>query len=136
MTAGSRWGSADGLEVEAEVEDAGAVGQLADGDVVDAGRRDRAGGLVGEGEVFMLEVKGDCLIDAAVCHGDWVVVRQQPTGNVGEIVAAMIDGEATVKSYRQRDGHVWLMPANPAFDPIPGDDATIMGRVVAVLRRV
>ena len=92
--------------------------------------------LVGEGDVFMLEVKGDSMIDAAICNGDWVVVRQQPTANAGEIVAAMIDGEATVKSYRQRDGHVWLMPANPAFDPIPGDDATIMGRVVAVLRRV
>jgi repressor LexA len=92
--------------------------------------------LVGEGEVFMLEVKGDSMIDAAICNGDWVVVRQQPTANAGDIVAAMIDGEATVKSYRQRDGHVWLMPANPAFDPIPGDDATIMGRVVAVLRRV
>jgi repressor LexA len=92
--------------------------------------------LVGEGEVFMLEVKGDSMIDAAICNGDWVVVRQQPTANVGEIVAAMIDGEATVKSYRQRDGHVWLMPANPAFDPIPGDNASIMGRVVAVLRRV
>jgi repressor LexA len=92
--------------------------------------------LVGEGEVFMLEVKGDSMIDAAICSGDWVVVRQQPTANVGDIVAAMIDGEATVKSYRQRDGHVWLMPANPSFDPIPGDDATIMGRVVAVLRRV
>ena len=92
--------------------------------------------LVGEGEVFMLEVKGDSMIDAAICNGDWVVVRQQPTANVGEIVAAMIDGEATVKSYRQRDGHVWLMPANPAFDPIPGDTATIMGRVVAVLRRI
>jgi repressor LexA len=92
--------------------------------------------LVGEGDVFMLEVKGDSMIDAAICNGDWVVVRQQPTANVGDIVAAMIDGEATVKSYRQRDGHVWLMPANPAFDPIPGDDATIMGRVVAVLRRV
>jgi repressor LexA len=92
--------------------------------------------LVGEGEVFMLEVKGDSMIDAAICNRDWVVVRQQPTANVGDIVAAMIDGEATVKSYRQRDGHVWLMPANPAFDPIPGDDATIMGRVVAVLRRV
>ena len=92
--------------------------------------------LVGEGDVFMLEVKGDSMIDAAICSGDWVVVRQQPTANVGDIVAAMIDGEATVKSYRQRDGHVWLMPANPAFDPIPGDDATIMGRVVAVLRRV
>ncbi len=92
--------------------------------------------LVGEGEVFMLEVKGDSMIDAAICNRDWVVVRQQPTANAGDIVAAMIDGEATVKSYRQRDGHVWLMPANPAFDPIPGDDATIMGRVVAVLRRV
>jgi repressor LexA len=92
--------------------------------------------LVGEGEVFMLEVKGDSMIDAAICNGDWVVVRQQPTANVGEIVAAMIDGEATVKSYRQRDGHVWLMPANPAFDPIPGDNASIMGRVVAVLRRI
>jgi repressor LexA len=92
--------------------------------------------LVGEGDVFMLEVKGDSMIDAAICNGDWVVVRQQPTANAGDIVAAMIDNEATVKSYRQRDGHVWLMPANPAFDPIPGDDATIMGRVVAVLRRV
>ena len=92
--------------------------------------------LVGEGDVFMLEVKGDSMIDAAICNGDWVVVRQQPTANTGEIVAAMIDGEATVKSYRQRDGHVWLMPANQAFDPIPGDEATIMGRVVAVLRRV
>ncbi|BAL92113.1 putative SOS regulatory protein LexA [Actinoplanes missouriensis 431] len=92
--------------------------------------------LVGEGDVFMLEVKGDSMIDAAICNGDWVVVRQQPTAEAGDIVAAMIDGEATVKSYRQRDGHVWLMPANPAFDPIPGDDATIMGRVVAVLRRV
>jgi repressor LexA len=92
--------------------------------------------LVGEGEVFMLQVKGDSMIDAAICDGDWVVVRQQPTANSGEIVAAMLDGEATVKSYRRRDGHVWLMPANSAFDPIPGDDATIMGRVVAVLRRI
>jgi repressor LexA len=92
--------------------------------------------LVGEGEVFMLHVKGDSMIDAAICDGDWVVVRQQPTANSGDIVAAMLDGEATVKSYRRRDGHVWLMPANQAYDPIPGDDATIMGRVVAVLRRI
>ncbi|MFY1690919.1 transcriptional repressor LexA [Plantactinospora sp. WMMB782] len=92
--------------------------------------------LVGEGEVFMLQVKGDSMLDAAICDGDWVVVRQQPTANSGEIVAAMLDGEATVKTYRRRDGHVWLMPANPAFDPIPGDNATIMGRVVAVLRRI
>jgi repressor LexA len=92
--------------------------------------------LVGEGEVFMLQVKGDSMVDAAICDGDWVVVRQQPTADGGEIVAAMLDGEATVKTYRRRDGHVWLMPQNPAFDPIPGDDATILGRVVAVLRRV
>ena len=92
--------------------------------------------LVGEGEVFMLQVKGDSMVEAAICDGDWVVVRQQPTANSGEIVAAMLDGEATVKTYRRRDGHVWLMPRNPAFDPIAGDDATIMGRVVAVLRRI
>ena len=92
--------------------------------------------LVGKGELFILKVVGDSMIDAAICDGDWVVVRQQPNATNGEIVAAMIDGEATVKSYRQRDGHVWLMPANPAFDPIPGDMASIMGRVVAVLRRV
>jgi repressor LexA len=92
--------------------------------------------LVGEGEVFMLQVKGDSMVEAAICDGDWVVVRQQPTANGGEIVAAMIDGEATVKTYRRRDGHVWLMPQNPAFEPILGDEATILGRVVAVLRRV
>ena len=92
--------------------------------------------LVGEGEVFMLQVKGDSMLDAAICDRDWVVVRQQPTANSGEIVAAMLDGEATVKTYRRRDGHVWLMPQNSAFDPIPGDTATIMGRVVAVLRRI
>ncbi|MCM0675792.1 transcriptional repressor LexA [Micromonospora phytophila] len=92
--------------------------------------------LVGEGEVFMLQVKGDSMLDAAICDGDWVVVRQQPNAESGDIVAAMLDGEATVKTYRRRDGHVWLMPQNPAFDPIPGDDSTIMGRVVAVLRRI
>ncbi len=92
--------------------------------------------LVGEGTLFLLQVKGDSMLDAAICDGDWVAVRQQPTANNGEIVAAMLEGEATVKTYRNRDGHVWLMPQNPAFDPIPGDDATIMGRVVAVLRRI
>jgi repressor LexA len=92
--------------------------------------------IVGEGTLFLLQVKGDSMLDAAICDGDWVVVRQQPTANSGDIVAAMIDGEATVKTYRFRDGHVWLMPHNPAFEPIPGDEATILGRVVAVLRRV
>ncbi len=92
--------------------------------------------LVGEGNLFTLRVKGDSMVEAAICDGDWVVVRQQPTANNGEIVAAMIEGEATVKTYRHRDGHVWLLPHNPAFEPIPGDQATILGRVVAVLRRI
>ena len=92
--------------------------------------------LVGEGTHFMLRVKGDSMVDAAICDGDWVVVRQQPVANNGDVVAAMIDGEATVKTYRQRDGHVWLVPHNPAYEPIPGDEATVLGRVVAVLRRL
>jgi repressor LexA len=92
--------------------------------------------LVGEGTLFTLRVAGDSMVEAAICDGDWVVVRQQPTAENGEIVAAMIDGEATVKTYKRRDGHVWLLPHNPAYEPIPGDDATILGRVVSVLRRV
>ena len=92
--------------------------------------------MVGEGEFFALKVVGDSMIEAAICDGDWVVVRQQPTAENGEIVAAMIDGEATVKTYKRRDGHVWLMPHNPAYEPIPGDEATVLGRVVSVLRRV
>jgi repressor LexA len=92
--------------------------------------------LVGEGTLFMLKVAGDSMVDAAICDGDWVVVRQQPTAENGEIVAAMIDGEATVKTYKRRDGHVWLLPHNAAYEPIPGDDATVLGRVVTVLRRV
>ena len=93
--------------------------------------------LVGEGTVFMLKVTGDSMVEAAICDGDWVVVRQQPTAENGEIVAAMIDGEATVKTYKRRDdGHVWLVPHNPAYEPIPGDDATVLGRVVTVLRRL
>jgi repressor LexA len=92
--------------------------------------------LVGEGTLFLLQVSGDSMVDAAICDGDWVVVRQQHVAEPGEIVAAMIDGEATVKTFKRRDGHVWLMPHNAAFEPIPGDDATILGRVTAVLRRV
>ncbi len=92
--------------------------------------------IVGEGTLFLLNVRGDSMIEAAITDGDWVVVRQQPVAENGEIVAAMIDGEATVKTFKRRDGHVWLMPANPAYDPIPGDDATVLGRVVAVLRRL
>jgi repressor LexA len=92
--------------------------------------------LVGDGTLFLLRVSGDSMIDAAISDGDWVVVRQQPAAENGEIVAAMIDGEATVKTLRRRDGKVWLLPHNPAYAPIPGDDATILGKVVTVLRKV
>jgi repressor LexA len=92
--------------------------------------------IVGEGTLFLLNVRGDSMVEAAITDGDWVVVRQQPVAEHGEIVAAMIEGEATVKTFKRRDGHNWLMPANAAYEPIPGDDATILGRVVAVLRRL
>jgi len=92
--------------------------------------------IVGEGSLFLLKVVGDSMIDAAITDGDWVVIRQQQTAENGDIVAAMIDGEATVKTFKRRDGHVLLMPHNAAYEPIPGDEATVLGRVVAVLRRL
>jgi repressor LexA len=93
--------------------------------------------LVGHGSLFALRVKGDSMIEAAICDGDFVVVRRQPVADNGDIVAAMIDGEATVKVYRRRnDGHVDLVPRNPSYDVIPGDEAVILGRVVSVLRRL
>ncbi len=92
--------------------------------------------LVGDGTLFLLEVSGDSMVDAAICDGDYVVIRQQPTAVNGEIVAAMIDGEATVKTFRKRDGQVWLLPHNDAYDPIDGTHATILGKVTAVLRRM
>ena len=92
--------------------------------------------LVGTGTLFLLKVVGDSMINAAIADGDWVVVRQQQVAENGEIVAAMIDGEATVKTFKHAGDHVWLMPHNPAYTPIPGDEAVILGRVVAVLRRV
>jgi repressor LexA len=90
--------------------------------------------LVGDGELFMLKVVGESMIEAAICDGDFVVIRSQQTCEKGEIVAAMIDGEATVKTFTRRDGHIWLLPANPAFSPINGDNAEILGKVTAVLR--
>lgn len=92
--------------------------------------------IVGDGTLFLLRVVGDSMIDAAICDGDWVVVRQQPTAENGEIVAALLDDEATVKTFKRKDGHVWLLPHNPAYEPIDGDHAQILGRVTAVLRRV
>ena len=92
--------------------------------------------LVGSGTLFLLKVVGDSMIDAAIADGDWVVVRQQPTAHNGEIIAAMIDGEATVKTYKKSGGHVWLLPHNPAYEPIAGDAAVVLGRVVTVLRKI
>ncbi len=90
--------------------------------------------LTGKGNLFMLKVVGESMIDAAICDGDWVVVREQQDAVNGDVVAAMLDGEATVKVFRQRDGHTWLLPRNSAFEPILGDHAQILGKVVTVLR--
>jgi repressor LexA len=92
--------------------------------------------LVGEGELFLLKVTGDSMINASIASGDWVVVRQQPEAENGQIVAAIIDGEATVKTFNQSGEHTWLVPNNPTYAPILADEATILGKVVAVLRRV
>lgn len=93
--------------------------------------------LVGEGELFLLKVVGDSMVDAAICDGDWVVVRQQQTADNGDIVAALLDDEATVKTFKRgKDGHIWLMPHNRDYEPIMGDHARILGRVVSVLRRL
>jgi repressor LexA len=92
--------------------------------------------IVGEGELFLLKVVGDSMVEAAICDGDWVVVRRQPTADNGEIVAALLDDEATVKTLQRRDGHTWLLPHNQAYSPIDGDHATVLGKVVSVIRRV
>jgi repressor LexA len=89
-----------------------------------------------EGTLFLLKAVGDSMINAAIADGDWVVVRQQEDARDGDIVAAMLDGEATVKTFKRGDGHAWLIPHHPAYTPILGDEARIVGRVVAVLRRV
>ena len=90
--------------------------------------------LVGEGDLFMLKVVGDSMIDAAICDGDYVVIRSQKDANKGEIVAAMIDGEATVKTFSKKSGQIWLLPANDNYQPIDGNQAEILGVVTAVLR--
>ena len=92
--------------------------------------------LVGSGDLFMLKVVGESMINAAICDGDFVVIRAQKDCNNGEIVAAMIDGEATVKTFSRKDGHIWLLPANDEFEPINGDDCEILGKVTAVLRSI
>jgi repressor LexA len=97
--------------------------------------------LTGEGSLIALRVAGDSMIGAAIADGDWVVVRRQPDADSGDVVAAMLestgssDGEATVKTLKKADGHVWLIPHNPAYSPMMADDAAIIGKVVTVLRR-
>jgi len=90
--------------------------------------------LVGEGDLFMLKVVGDSMINAAICDGDFVVIRSQKDADKGEIVAAMIDGEATVKTFTRKNGQIWLMPANDEYQPMDGSQAEILGVVTAVLR--
>jgi len=98
--------------------------------------------LVGEGNLIMLEVVGDSMINAAIADGDWVVVRRESDVENGDIVAAMLesdasnDREATVKTFKKVDGHVWLIPHNPVYSPIMADNAVIIGKVVSVLRRL
>lgn len=92
--------------------------------------------IVGRGPLFMLKVVGDSMIHAAITDGNWVVVHQQPEAEEGEIVVALVEGEATVKVFQQIEGHVWLVPQNPRYTSIAGDKATILGKVVAVVRQV
>ncbi|WP_204037285.1 transcriptional repressor LexA [Micromonospora qiuiae] len=91
--------------------------------------------LVGRGTLFALRVRGDSMIEAAITDGDFIVVRQQAVADNGDLVAAMIDGEATVKQYRTRDGRIELVPRNPRYPILPGDHATILGKVVCILHR-
>jgi repressor LexA len=92
--------------------------------------------LVGDGTLFLLEVKGDSMVDAAICDGDYVVVRQQPNADNGDIVAALLDNEATVKTFQRKGGKTWLLPHNEAYDPIDGTHAVVLGKVVTVIRRI
>ena len=92
--------------------------------------------LVGHGQLFMLEVHGDSMIDAAICDHDLVVVRQQASADNGDIVAALLGDEATVKTFKRVPNQVWLLPQNPLYSPIDGNQAVILGKVVAVLRRL
>ena len=95
--------------------------------------------LVGDGTLFMLRVRGDSMVGDQIAEDDYVVVREQPTADNGDIVAALVpsyDPEATIKRLSLGDGRVLLLPANPAYEPIEADDMQILGRVVTVLRRL
>lgn len=87
------------------------------------------------GEYFALRVRGESMKYAGILPGDLVVVHQQSDARSGEIVVALFEDEATVKTLRRKDGHVWLMPENPDYDPIDGEGCAILGKVTAVVRR-
>lgn len=87
-------------------------------------------------DCFALRVRGDSMINAGILSGDTVVVRPQPTAENGEIVVALLGDEATVKRLRRGNGEVWLMPENPAYDPIDGREAVILGKVKTVIREL
>lgn len=126
-------------ETDSRTADVPLVGQIAAGgpiladqqveDVMPLPRQ-----LTGEGELFMLQVRGDSMIEAGIFEDDWVVVRRQQDAENGDIVAALLDDESTVKTLKRRDGHLWLLPQNRMYEPILGDEASIMGKVVTVLR--
>lgn len=92
--------------------------------------------MVGSGDLFAVRVVGDSMVNANIFDGDCVVVRQQQVADDGDIVAARIDDEATVKTFQRANGHVWLMPQNPAYEPILGDRCRLMGKVVATVHRM
>jgi repressor LexA len=145
--AGSETGSGAGDSGERKIAQVPLVGRIAAGgpiladesveDVISLPRQ-----LVGDGNLIMLRVVGDSMINAAIADGDMVVVRRESDVENGDIVAATFESdssadlEATVKTFKRSAGHVWLIPHNPAYAPILGDDARILGKVVAVLRRV
>ena len=90
-------------------------------------------GLVGEH--FALKVRGESMLYAGILPGDLVIVHQQQNFRNGDIVVALFEDEATVKTYRMEKGHLWLMPENPDYEPIDGEGAQLLGKVVAVIRR-
>ena len=92
--------------------------------------------LAGNGDLYLLQVRGDSMIDAAILDGDQVAMRRQPNAENGVIIVAMINNEATVKTLRRVADRAWLMPQNPVYDPIPAQKAEILGKVATVLRRL
>jgi repressor LexA len=132
----------DGLDIPSqEAARVPLIGRMAAaGPILEPGRVEAvmplARKLVGDGTLFMFTMAGDSMVNAAIVDGDWVVVRQQAHASDGDIVAAMIGGEATVRTFKRTDGNVWLMPNNPACTPVPGDGAVILGKVVAIIRSV